>query len=525
VTVSPGANRRPVGRLGLHTLSSLPREVRPRVDPRSLQIGIVHLGIGAFHRAHQAVFTEDAIAAAGGDWGICGVTQRSATVVQQLAPQDGLYTLAVRSGAAQSLRVVGSVRELRWARADIDWLLDRIAAPATTVITLTVTEKAYHHNPATHRLRLDSPEIAADLDDGQGRTVVGQLVEGMQRRRHSSGAPLTVVCCDNLPHNGHLLGQLVREFAACRCRGDGLAAWIEANVRFPSTMVDRIVPATTAEDRADIAAELGVDDHGTVVTEPFAQWIIEDDFAAARPAWERAGAILTSDVGPYERIKLRMLNGSHSTIAYLGALADYAFVADAMKPDGPLRAAVRALMANDVAPTLDVPGGFDLDRYQQDLLGRFANPALRHRTLQIAMDGSQKLPQRLLGTVLDRRRAGAEPIVAALGVAAWMRFVSARRSDGGRELTVDDPLAHAIAERSRGRQDPRQIVDALLSMPEIFGPELAADAVFGDLLVEHLGRLARDGAEQTADHVAVQARLATATASAGEGSTVRSRQP
>jgi fructuronate reductase len=239
-----------------------------------------------------------------------------------------------------------------------------------------------------------------------------------------------------------------------------------------------------------------------VVTEPFSQWIIEDDFVAARPAWERAGAILTTDVEPYERIKLRMLNGSHFTIAYLGALADYVFVADAVKPDGPLLAVLRALMDNDVAPTLDVPGGFDLDRYQQDLLGRFANPALRHRTLQIAMDGSQKLPQRLLGTVLDRRRAGAEPTVAALGVAAWMRFVSARRSDGGRELTVDDPLADAIVQRLGGRQDPRRIVDALLSMHEIFGQELAADAVFGDLLVEHLGRLVRDGAEQTARHVA-----------------------
>jgi fructuronate reductase len=513
VTAGPTAGGKRLGRLGLSTLSAIPREVRPRVDPRSLRIRIVHLGIGAFHRAHQAVFTEDAVAAAGGDWGICGVTERSATVVDQLAPQDGLYTVAVRGGAEQSLRVVGSVRELRWALADTEGLLARIAAASTTVITLTVTEKGYHHDPATNRLRLDSPEIAADLEHRQARTVVGQLVEGLDQRRHGSGAPVTIVCCDNLPHNGHVLGQLVREFAACRDGDDGLLPWIEENVRFPSTMVDRIVPATTAQDRADIAAELGVDDRGMVVTEPFSQWIIEDDFAAARPAWERAGAILTTDVEPYERIKLRMLNGSHFTIAYLGALADYTFVADAVRPDGPLLAAVCALMDNEVAPTLDVPGGFDLDSYQQDLLARFANPALRHRTLQIAMDGSQKLPQRLLGTVLDRRRAGAEPTVAALGVAAWMRFVSARRSDSGRELTVDDPLADAIAQRLGGRQNPRQIVDALLSMHEIFGQELGADAVFADLLVEHLGRLVRDGAEQTAHHVAGQAQSPAVTVS------------
>jgi fructuronate reductase len=508
VTAGPGSRATSLGRLGLHTLSSLPRELRPRVDPRSLGIGIVHLGIGAFHRAHQAVFTEDAIAAAGGDWGICGVTERSATVVNQLAPQDGLYTVAVRGGAARGLRVVGSVRELRWALADTEGLLDRIAAPSTTVVTLTVTEKGYLHDPATNRLRLDSPEIVADLEDRRARTVVGQLVEGLDRRRHRSGAPMTIVCCDNLPDNGHVLGRLVREFAACRDGEDGLVQWIEANVRFPSTMVDRIVPATTAEDRAELAAELGVEDRGMVVTEPFSQWIIEDDFAAARPAWERAGAILTSDVAPYERIKLRMLNGSHSTLAYLGALADYVFVSDAVTPDGPLLAAVRALMDNDVAPTLEVPPGFDLNRYQQDLFSRFANPALHHRTLQIAMDGSQKLPQRLLGTVLDRRRAGAEPTAAALGVAAWMRFVSARRSDSGRELAVDDPLAGAIAQRLGARQHPRQIVDALLSLHEIFGSELAADAEFRDLLVEHLSRLVRDGAEQTARHVAGQSQSA-----------------
>jgi fructuronate reductase len=502
VSTGAGGRDQPRGRLGLHALSSLPREIRPRVDPRSLRIRIVHLGIGAFHRAHQAVFTEDAVAAAGGDWGICGVTQRSPAVVDQLGPQDGLYTVAVRGAHQQSRRVVGSVRELTWALADPEGLLERIAAPTTTVITLTVTEKGYHHDPATNRLRFDSPEIAADLEHHSARTVIGQLVEGLDRRRRGSGAPLTVVCCDNLPHNGHVLAKLVHEFAACREADDKLAAWIDESVRFPSTMVDRIVPATTAEDRAETAAALGFDDQGVVVTEPFSQWIIEDDFAAERPAWERAGAVLTTDVRPYEQIKLRMLNGSHFTVAYLGALADHAFVADAVDPGGPLLGTLRALMSTDVGPTLDVPEGFDLDAYQEDLLERFANPALRHRTLQIAMDGSQKLPQRLLGTVLDRRRAGAEPTVAALGVAAWMRFVSARRSDSGRELLVDDPLAEAIAQRLGGRQDPAQIVDALLGMRQIFGDELAADTVFRDLLVEHLDRLARDGAEQTARHVA-----------------------
>ena len=383
--------------------------------------------------------------------------------------------------------------------SELDQVLERMAAPSTAVISLTVTEKGYHRDPASDRLLLDSPEIAADLAGG-ARTVIGQLVAGLERRRRH-GAPVTILCCDNLPENGRVVRALVGEFAARRDDGDGLVAWIGEHVRFPSTMVDRIVPAATDEDLADIAGQLGVSDHGAVVTEPFRQWVIEDDFAAGRPAWERAGAILTTDVRPYELVKLRMLNGSHSTIAYLGALADHGFVADAMDPDGPLRSVAERLMTDDVAPTLAIPDGFDLHVYREELLDRFANPALRHRTLQIAMDGSQKLPQRLLGTVLDRRSAGAEPLYATLGVAAWMRFVSARRSDGGRPLMVEDPLAEAIGRRLGDRREPGEVVDGLLAMREIFSDELGGDPVVRELLVEHLEMLERDGAIRTAQRL------------------------
>ncbi|MFL5859575.1 MAG: mannitol dehydrogenase family protein [Solirubrobacteraceae bacterium] len=483
-------------------MKQLPREIAPRVDPVSLPVGIVHLGIGAFHRAHQAVYTEDAVAAAGGDWGICGVSQRSPMVVEQLGPQDGLYTLAERNGSGEHLRVVGAVRDLVWARARPEAVAARIAAPATRLVTLTVTEKGYHHDPATNRLRLDSPDVAADLADGGSRTVVGQVVQGLARRRAGDAGPVTVLCCDNLPDNGHVLRGLVSDFVAHSAQADGLADWIAANVRFPGTMVDRITPATTDADRARIAAALGAHDDGAVVTEPFTQWVIEDDFVAERPAWERAGAIVTRDVRAYEQIKLRMLNGAHSALAYLAALADEALVADAVRPDGPFLAVLRGLMADDVAPTVAVPDGFDLGAYQADLLERFANPALRHRTLQIAMDGSQKLPMRLLGTIRDRRRAGAEPVMASLGVAAWMRFVSARRSDSGRELAVDDPLADEIAERLRGREAPEPVVDALLSMSQVFDAQLAADSDWRGLLVELLDALIRDGAQRTARRLA-----------------------
>jgi fructuronate reductase len=461
----------------------------------------VHLGIGAFHRAHQAVYTEEAIAQAGGDWGICGVTQRSRDVVDVLAPQDCLYSVAVRGDGPEGLRVVASVREVRWALEDPDGLLERIANKSTALITLTVSEKGYRIDPATNRLRLDDPDIAADLEHATCRTVIGQLVQGLERRRRAGGAPITVLCCDNLPNNGRVLADLVREFVERLPGADALAEWITAAVRFPSTMVDRIVPATTAEDRDAAARTLGVRDRGLVVTEPFSQWVIEDDFAGPRPAWERAGAEMTDDVAPYERIKLRMLNGSHSMLAYLGQLADHAFVSDAVRSDG-LRDAVAGLMATDVPPTLALPTGFDLDEYQHDLMSRYANPALRHRTQQITMDGSQKLPQRLLGTIRDRRRVGAEPRLASLAVAAWMRFVSARRSDSGRPLTIDDPLASAIAARLGGREAPAAVVDELLSLREVFAADLASDRGLRDLLVDLLTRLSAEGAERTAATVA-----------------------
>jgi fructuronate reductase len=502
VSAAAGSTRT-AGRLNLDALRDLPPRNRPRIDPRGLSIGIVHLGIGAFHRAHQAIYTEEAIAQAGGDWGICGVTQRTRNVVDMLAPQDGLYSMAVRGDGPERLRVVGSVREVRWAREDPDGLLERIAHPGVALITLTVSEKAYRHDPATNRLRLDDPEIAADLELGTSRTVIGQLAHGLEHRWRTGGVPITVLCCDNLPSNGPVLAGLVREFVEHLPASESLHEWITEAVRFPATMVDRIVPATTAEDREAAARVLGVRDRGLVVTEPYTQWVIEDDFAGPRPAWERAGAQMTDDVAPWERAKLRMLNGSHSMLAYLGILADHELVSDAVRSDA-LRAAVAGLMAVDVPPTLVLPAGLDLDAYQRDLMRRYANPALHHRIQQITMDGSQKLPQRLLGTVRDRRCAGAEPRFAALAVAAWMRFVSARCSDSGRPLTVDDPLADTIAERLAGRETPARVVDELLSMREVFAEDLANDRELRDLLVDLLTRLSVDGAERTSAAIALE---------------------
>ncbi|GAB7192693.1 mannitol dehydrogenase family protein [Kineococcus sp. NUM-3379] len=481
-------------RLALDTLHLAGAGVRPRVDPRSLSTGIVHLGIGAFHRAHQAVFTEDAIAAADGGWGICGVTQRSRDVVDQLGPQDGLYSVLQRSADGVGLRVVGAVRELLFAAEEVGRLLGLLASPAVRVVTLTVTEKGYRHDPATGRLRTADPEVAADLAGRLPRTVVGQLVRGLQARRAADAGGITLLSCDNLPANGAVLRGLVADFCAALPPAEGgpLARWVEESVRFPSSMVDRIVPATTQEDRAEAGRLLGLEDRGVVVTEPFSQWVVEDDFAAGRPAWERAGAVLTADVAPYEAMKLRLLNGSHSTLAYLGALAGHAHVSDAVRDEG-IAGVVERLMAEDVTPTLAVPDGFDVARYRRQLLDRFANPALRHRTVQIAMDGTQKLPQRLLGTVADSLARGHRPRAACLGVAAWMRYVSTARSEAGEPLPVDDPLADRLRELTAPAGSPADVVAALLSLEEVFGAELPADPVFTGLVTDQLEALTRGG--------------------------------
>lgn len=381
--------------------------------PRPSASGIVHFGLGAFHRAHQAVHTEDAMAATGDDrWGICATGQRSGTTAELLARQDGLYTLLTGGEA----RVIGALREVlppgerAWAR---------VADPAVRVVTLTVTEKAY---------RADAPAIS-------------RLVYGMRLRMAADAGPLTVVSCDNLPGNGRLLAGLVTG----ACDGDArLRSWIEDNVRFPGTMVDRIVPATTPDDVARATRLIGAEDLAPVVTEPFSQWVIEDDFAAGRPAWELAGALFVPDARPYERMKLRLLNGSHSALAYLGGLAGRELVARAVG-EPVLGELVRRLMAEDLAPTLAGLDGFDLAAYQASLLARFGNPGVRHRLAQIATDGTQKLPQRLLDPARERLAAGGDARWIALAVAGWARYASAGRADDGAPLDLDDPLADRLS--------------------------------------------------------------------------------
>lgn len=481
-----------VPRLSLAALDRRPAHgwTGPIVDPRAVRVGIVHLGIGAFARAHPVVFTELASAAAGRtDWGIAGVTQRSSSVRDILAPQDGLYSVLERGPRAGPLRVVGSLRAVLDAAADPAPVVDLLGDPAVRVVTLTVTEKGYRRGP-DGRLDLADPAVRGDLAATPPKTPVGQLVRGLQRRLHGTRAPLTVLSCDNLVGNGAVLRALVDDFCAALPapeRGP-LADWIESSVRFPSCVVDRIVPATSARDRVQALAVLGCEDRGVVATEPFRQWVIEDDFAGERPPWELAGAVFTDQIAPWEQVKLRLLNATHSTLAYLGALRGHSTIAQAVADDELAGAAQR--LADDVSPTLVVPDGLDLGGYRDQVLQRFANQALHHRTVQVAADGSQKLPVRLLGTVRDRLAIGALPEWAALGVAAWMVYVATGHDCLGRPLPLDDPLADRLrSAAAAGSADSAALVRSLLGVREIFGDDLPASEAFVQLLVEHVDRL------------------------------------
>ncbi|HAU5593385.1 TPA: mannitol dehydrogenase family protein [Citrobacter amalonaticus] len=465
----------------------------PRYDRQQLKTRMVHFGFGAFHRAHQALLTDRVLNAQGGDWGICEISLFSGdTLMRQLREQDHLYTVLEKGADGNQAIIVGAVNECLNAKLDsLAAIIEKFCEPQVAIVSLTITEKGYCIDPATGALDLTNPRIVHDLQSpDEPHSAPGILVEALSRRQARGLAAFSVLSCDNIPDNGHVVKNAVLGMA--EKRSPALADWIREHVSFPATMVDRIVPAATEESLAEITRELGVTDPCAISCEPFIQWVVEDHFVAGRPAWEAAGVQMVSDVRPWEEMKLRMLNGSHSFLAYLGYLSGFQHINECMQ-DSAFREAAYRLMMDEQAPTLTITD-VDLTGYAQSLIERFANPALKHKTWQIAMDGSQKLPQRMLaGIRLHLARESAWPLLA-LGVAGWMRYVSGV-DDAGTTIDVRDPLSDKIRARVAASSEDQR-VSALLSLSEIFGNDLPHNPVFVQAIETAWQRIAQHGAHQ-----------------------------
>lgn len=470
--------------LSLATLEQVPADVaRPAYDPAGVSVGIVHFGPGAFHRAHQAWYI-DRLLAQDTRWGIAAVSLRSPGTVAALKAQDGLYSISVldREPATQ---VVGAHRAYV-GPGDEAALYALLTDPGVRIVTSTVTEKGYCL-AGDGTLDLAHPDIVHDLAAPEHpRSLIGWLVAGLAARREAGTEAYAVLCCDNMASNGDKLRAATIAFAAER--DQALADWIAAEVAFPNAMVDSITPATDDAQVARATGALGVRDDASVQREAFVQWVLQDVALPGRPDLASVGVTLTSDVAAWEQAKLRVLNGAHSTLAYLGLLLGHETVADAMG-DADLADFVEAMVREEVLPTLSGTAGLDPQAYAASIFERFRNPAIRHLLSQIAWDGSKKLPYRLLDSVAEQRAAGRPVARLATAVAAWIAFLR-RRAEAGEAIT--DPLADQLLARAVDGDTPAAMADALLSVDAVFPAALAADPIFRDAVVRALGALLAD---------------------------------
>jgi fructuronate reductase len=495
-------------RLSNNTIGELPESVvTPQYSREKLNTKIVHLGVGNFHRAHQALFTEaanntsakitedeQAFSQGHTDWGICGVSLRRPDMRDKLAPQDNLYTVEVRNNDRRTQQIVGVITEMLVAPENPSAVIKKLADPNTKIITLTVTEKAYCLT-SEGQLDLNNSSIQQDLNNLKSpTTAVGYLAAGLQHRRVKNAGPVTIICCDNLSDNGIKLKAAVSDFLK-QC-DEQTVDWLADNTAFPCTMVDRIVPHTTDEDIQTTRTAIAAEDLAPIITEPFSQWVIEKQFVTDIPNWQAAGVQLVDDVIPFEKIKLRMLNGSHSTLAYLGCLAGYETVADAMA-DPAYYSLLERLMCDEMQPTLEVPEGFDINAYREQLLERFANTAMRHMLRQIAMDGSQKLPQRLLPAIRERLTKGQDIQCLSLAVAAWIRY-SRALDEQQQPFVLDDPLSEQLgAIHANAGTDVKNYLSAIIEQSGIFDQSLQKNELFIEQLRHWLTSLEQHGAKHT----------------------------
>lgn len=470
-------------------LTASASDINPADRPKA---GIVHLGLGAFFRAHGVGYIHQVQMHSDRRWGVIGVSLIRPTQRDLLAPQDFIYTAVERAADGPIYRHYDDVVDVLVAPENPSAVVKAMAHPDIKIVTMTVTEKGYCLDPASGRLNVAHPNIGHDLANlSAPRSAIGFLVSALAERKAQGHRPFTVVSCDNLPSNGVLVRAAVISFAA---QIDAqLAGWIKAHGCFPSTMVDRIVPATTQDDIDGVAAATGYEDLSPVVHEPFTQWVIEDSFVDnEKPPLERAGAQFVDDVAPFEKMKLRCLNGSHSTLAYLGCLMGHRTIYEAVSDDV-LADFVKRMWALEIIPTLQTIDGVDYAAYCDALLARFANPAIEHKTAQIAVDGSQKLPQRLLATLDDNLAQGRPSPFILTAIAAWMFYVSQTDETGG-FVAIKDALSDEIkAQLSETDRSSAAIVDALLSMESIFPPHLSKNTGVRPALIDRYSNFATLG--------------------------------
>jgi mannitol 2-dehydrogenase len=501
--------------LNQETLSSLSASVPiPAYDRDRVRTGIVHIGVGGFHRAHEAMYLDRLLEQGKAeDWGICGVgvLPSDRRMAEVMAAQDGLYTLVVKhpDGTLEP-RVVGSIVEYLLAPDDPEAVVERMADEATRIVSLTVTEGGYNVSPVTGEFDATAPDVLADLQPGAvPRTAFGLITEALVRRRQRGLPPFTVVSCDNIQGNGHVARRSFTAFAGVR--DPELGAWVDREVPFPNSMVDRITPATTDEDREEVRQRFGVDDGWPVVCEPFAQWVLEDRFSLGRPPLEDAGVQLVEDVEPYELMKLRLLNASHQALAYFGYLAGYRLVHEAAQ-DPLLQRLLLGYMEEEATPTLRPVPGIDLGEYRENLIVRFSNPAVRDTLARLAFDGSERIPKWLLPVIRENLATGGEIRRSAAVVASWARYCEGVDEEG-RPIEIADRRRDSLLARARRQsEDPL----AFIADRDLFG-DLVDDERFTTHYRVALASLHERGARATLEALVDDAHQLPSTPSGGTG--------
>jgi mannitol 2-dehydrogenase len=482
-------------KLNQSNLKHLSPEVRvPSYDRSRLAQSIVHVGVGGFHRGHQAVYLDDLLHEPGStEWGICGVglLKHDDRMRDVMAAQDRLYTVCERSAQGESARVIGSLAAFLYAPGDPQAVIEKMASPECRIVSLTITEGGYYINEGTGEFDDTHPDIQHDLaHPKEPLCSFGYLAEALDRRRARGLAPFTVMSCDNLQGNGHVAQRMLSAFV--ERRDPALARWLSEHGAFPNSMVDRIVPATTDEHRALVRERFGIDDGWPVMTEPFKQWVIEDHFVSGRPAWEQVGAQMTADVMPYEKMKIRLLNASHQAMCYIGMLLGYQFAHETME-DPQIRRLVQTMMDVEVTPILPPVPGIDLTQYKRTLIERFANPAIRDQLSRIGTEGSARVPKFVLPSVLDQLPRGGPVKLLSFTVAAWFRYLTGS-DDQGRAMPIIDPQKDKLVEHAkRGGANPA----TMLSLHQLFGDVLPTAPAFRDEVARALASFYEKGARAT----------------------------